>query len=107
MKKILNTLVQLKTLGVTGVKQSTEDEGSSFNDILLMRKITKKAGVKLNVKIGGCEAKNDIFFCKRTKVDGIVAPMVESKYALQKFIQCAGVNKKNLLFMNFQTYLGL
>lgn len=107
MKKILNILRKLKKLGVTGVKQSTEDEGSSFDDILLMRKITKKVGVSLNVKIGGCEAKNDIFFCKRTKVDGIVAPMVESRYALQKFVQCAGESKKNLLFMNFETNLAI
>ena len=107
MKKISTILKNLKNLGVSGVKQSTEDEGSSFDDISLMRKITKKIGLNLNVKIGGCEAKNDIFFCKRTKVDGIVAPMVESKYALQKFIQCAGVNKKNLLFMNFETNLAI
>ena len=52
-----------------------------------MRKITKQVGLKLNIKIGGCEAKNDIFFCTSTKVDGIVAPMVESEYALKKFIQ--------------------
>ena len=107
MKKISTILKDLKKLGVSGVKQSTEDEGSSFEDILLMRKITKRIGVNLNVKVGGCEAKNDIFFCKRAKVNGIVAPMVESKYALKKFIQCAGRNKKNLLFMNFETNLAV
>ena len=62
MKKISNILRELKKLGVTGVKQSTEDEGSSFKDIILMRKITQKIGINLNIKIGGCEAKNDIFF---------------------------------------------
>ncbi len=107
MKKISTILKDLKKLGVSGVKQSTEDEGSSFEDILLMRKITKKIGVNLNVKIGGCEAKNDIFFCKRIKVNGIVAPMVESKYALKKFVQCAGRNKNNSLFMNFETNLAV
>ena len=76
MKKISTILKDLKKLGVSGVKQSTEDEGSSFDDILFMRKITKRIGVNLNVKVGGCEAKNDIFFCKRAKVNGIVAPMV-------------------------------
>ena len=54
-----------------------EDEGAGFNDLLLMRKLTKKAGLKLDVKIGGCEAKNDIYFCKKIAVDGMVAPMVE------------------------------
>ena len=60
------------------IKQSLEDEGASFQDISLMRKISKKLKLKLNVKIGGCEAKNDIFFCISISTDGIVAPMVES-----------------------------
>lgn len=107
MKIILNCLLELKKLGVTAVKQSTEDEGSSFNDILMMRKITKKAGVKLNVKIGGCEAKNDIFYCKRIKANAIVAPMVESDYALKKFIQCAGASKKCSLYLNLETRLAI
>ena len=46
MKKINNILNKLRLMGVTAVKQSTEDEGSSFNDILLMRKITKKNKLK-------------------------------------------------------------
>jgi hypothetical protein len=100
MKILLERLLELKKLGVTAVKQSTEDEGSSFNDISVMRRITKKAGVKLNVKIGGCEAKNDIFYCARIKADAIVAPMVESDYALKKFIQCAGFSKKCSLYLN-------
>ena len=50
---------------MTGIKQSLEDEGASFNDIKIMKKITSAAKVDLNVKIGGCEAKNDIFFCKK------------------------------------------
>ena len=99
MKKINKILSQLKLMGVSAVKQSTEDEGSSFNDILLMRKITKKNRIKLNIKIGGCEAKNDIFFCKRAKVDSIVAPMVETEYALRKFIDSA-MNKKVVYYFS-------
>ena len=103
MKKINKILSQLKLMGVSAVKQSTEDEGSSFNDILLMRKITKKNKINLNIKIGGCEAKNDIFFCKRAKVDSIVAPMVETEYALRKFIDSASEQKSSLLFFNIET----
>ena len=40
---MLGILKNLKALGVTGVKQSLEDEGSSFEDIVYMREITKKA----------------------------------------------------------------
>ena len=101
MEKILK---KLKGLGVVGVKQSLEDEGASFNDIRIMRKITKKLKLKLNVKIGGCEAKNDIFFCKDIQTDSIVAPMIESEYALKKFIQCAAQKKTNLLLINLETF---
>ena len=86
---------------MTGIKQSLEDEGASFNDIKIMKKITSAAKVDLNVKIGGCEAKNDIFFCKKIKTNSIVAPMVESEYVLRKFIQCASIQKNNFLVINF------
>jgi len=104
MKKISTVLKGLKNLGVSGVKQSLEDEGASFDDIKIMRKITKKLKLKLNVKIGGCEAKNDIFFCKNIQTDSIVAPMIESEYAVKKFIQCAAQKKNNLLFVNLETF---
>ena len=61
IKNLENKLRQLKRLGIQGVKQSLEDEGSSFQEITVMRDLTKKLGLKLNIKIGGCEAKNDIF----------------------------------------------
>ncbi len=60
----------------------------------------KAANVDLNVKIGDCEAKNDIFFCKKIKSNSIVAPMVASEYALRKFIQCASIQKNNFLVIN-------
>ena len=53
MKKLINQLKILKKLGVSGVKQSLEDEGVSFKDIEIMRVLTKKNNLKLNVKIGG------------------------------------------------------
>ena len=98
----------MKKYNVVGIKQSLEDEGgATFEDLIIMRKITKKTKLKLNVKIGGCEAKNDIFFCKKISTDSIVAPMIESEYALKKFIQIAGKNKKNKLFVNLETNLSL
>ena len=73
--------------GLVGIKTSFEDEGASRKDIKKMRAMTLAANLDLNVKVGGCEARNDISFCKNIKVNGIVAPMIESKYALKKFIQ--------------------
>jgi len=107
MKKLIEILKKLKKIGVVGIKQSFEDEGASFKDIETMRFITSAAKIHLNVKIGGCEAKNDIFFCKKIKVNTIVAPMVESEYALSKFVQCAKTGTKSSLLINLETNLSL
>jgi hypothetical protein len=107
MRKLIKKLKYLKKNGISAVKLSLEDEGASFKDVLIMRKITREVNLDLNVKIGGCEAKNDIFFCKKIGTDSIVAPMVESEYALRKFIQCAGVKKNTSLLINLETNLSL
>ena len=105
MQKIINTLKNLKKYNAVAVKQSLEDEGVSQDDLILMKQITLKAKLDLNVKIGGCEAKNDIYFCKQIRVNSIVAPMVESEYALRKFIQIAYDPKDKFtnLFINVET----
>ena len=103
MKKLVLILKELKKHGVVAVKQSLEDEGAFFEDIKKMRSISTSARLGLNVKIGGCEAKNDIHFCKKIKVDGIVAPMVESQYALNKFLQTVNEKKRNSLYINLET----
>ena len=103
MKKIINHLKKLKKQNIVAVKQSLEDEGASFEELTLMRQITKKASLKHNVKVGGCEAKTDIYFCEKLGVDGIVAPMVESNYALRKFMQIISKNKKQSLYVNLES----
>ncbi len=103
MQKIINYLKKLKKYNVVAVKQSLEDEGASFEELRIMRKITKKVGLKQNIKVGGCEAKTDIYFCEKLGVDGIVAPMVESGYALKKFIQIISKNKKQNLYINLES----
>ena len=42
MKRVINQLKYLKKLNVVAVKQSLEDEGASFDDLKIMRSITKK-----------------------------------------------------------------
>ncbi len=103
MRKIINSLRELKKYNISAVKQSLEDEGVSQEDLILMRKITKQTRLDLNVKIGGCEAKNDIYFCEWLKVQGIVAPMVESTYALKKFLQTITKKNKQKLYINLES----
>ena len=85
-----NLLNNIKTLkkesSLIGIKSEFEAEGSSHQDILRLRSITHKANTKLFVKIGGCEAINDIKFLIGINIDGIIVPMIESKFAVWKFI---------------------
>jgi 4-hydroxy-2-oxoheptanedioate aldolase len=86
---IVNLITNLELLssnhGVIGLKQSFEDEGIFLDDLLTVRRITDICNLKLFVKIGGCEAKTDINNCIKYGVNGIIAPMVESSFALSKF----------------------
>lgn len=87
MDKLYDKLKSFLSDGLIGIKQSFEDEGALLEDIKTIRKLTKLNNLKLSVKIGGCEAKSDIHECRYMEVDGIVAPMVETEFALQKFIE--------------------
>jgi len=72
--------------GIIGLKHSFEDEGASLEDIVFMRRLTDLCGLLSFVKVGGCEAKTNINDCIKYGIDGIIAPMVETKFALSKFI---------------------
>ena len=87
MERLQNILSILKEMGCSGIKVSFEDEGALYNEIITMRNLTANVGLGLSVKIGGCEAKRDIIDCIDLNCDTIVAPMVESKFALNKFLK--------------------
>lgn len=70
-----------------GIKAEFEAEGSSFRDLMRLRRLTSKVGVKLYLKIGGVEAIRDIRDALEIDVDGIIAPMVESKFGAKKFYE--------------------
>ena len=84
MDLLKDILVKLKKLGCCGIKVSFEDEGALYNEIITMRNLTTAVDLELSIKIGGCEAKRDINDCMDLNCDTIVAPMVESKFALNK-----------------------
>lgn len=85
MEHLQKILFKLKDLGCSGVKISYEDEGALLNEIITMRYLTSSVGLKLSIKIGGCEAKRDIVDCIHLNSDAVVAPMIESAFALKKF----------------------
>lgn len=70
--------------GMVALKGGTEVEDMTFNELFFMRQIG--INIPIIVKIGGSEARNDIRYCQTIGVDGILAPMIESDYALENFV---------------------
>lgn len=96
-----------------GVKADFEDEGTSLEELAVLKNISENANLNLSVKIGGCGALNDIKESYEIGAKTIVAPMIESSYAVKKYINTIDMvfserEKKDTKFLiNIETPNGL
>lgn len=72
--------------GVNFVKAEFEAEATRLDEAMRLKEIVGRAGTELVIKIGGAEAVRDMFDAQLLGVGGVVAPMIESSYALRKYL---------------------
>lgn len=86
-RQMLDVLKSLRDeFGAVSVKAEFEAEGTRAVEMLRLIDLARRADLKITLKIGGCEAVRDLLESKRFGVEYIIVPMVETPYALQKFI---------------------
>lgn len=84
--RMRDILRELKTeYGVLAVKAEFEAEGSRLDELIMLNKVALSADMNLIIKIGGCEAVRDLDQCKLLGASGIMAPMIETPFAMEKF----------------------
>ena len=95
------------------VKTEFETEGATKQEALLLKKMAELADLDFTLKIGGCGALKDLCEAKEIGVNTIVAPMIESAYAAEKFFKTINVVyseaefDKIKFFINIETKLGV
>ncbi len=70
---------------IVSLKGEFEAEGLSRDSVAAEALFAARNGLPYLVKIGGCEAKSDMRFLSAIGVRSIVAPMIESAFAMRKY----------------------
>jgi len=83
---MLKELLNLKKIGATGVKLEYESEFYDEKSAYELAELVHRVDLDLCVKLGGFSSIQDLHLCKRLCANSIVAPMIESAYAVEKFL---------------------
>ncbi len=85
--EMVDVLKKLKNdYGVFEIKAEFEAEGSRMEELMRLKDVTSKVGLPIILKIGGAEAVTDVYNALSIGVKGIIAPMIETPYALSKYL---------------------
>lgn len=91
-RRMLDLLRELKECyHVIAVKAEFEAEGSRTEELIKLNEVVFRADMDIVIKIGGCEAIRDMYECRLLGAKGVMAPMIETPFAMKKFI--SSINK--------------
>ncbi|MEC7641038.1 MAG: aldolase/citrate lyase family protein [Nitrospinota bacterium] len=103
----VEALRRLKTqFGASGLKLSTEDAAMGLDQIDYWNRLCSGI-VLVVVKIGGPNARNDIKQLLAMKVDGLIAPMVESLYWLENYMEAIQDYKTPKQFASLDKHINI
>ena len=87
-RKMVDVLKDLReNHHVCGIKAEFEAEGTRMEEAMRLKEVITMAGLGLTMKIGGCEAIRDMYEARVLGVERVVAPMVETAFALKKYLK--------------------
>jgi hypothetical protein len=93
--------------GLISLKAGTEWEDMDYQEIQWLYELGEKQ-LPILVKVAGPEAKVDLRHLQAIGVTGLLGPMIESNYAMEKFVDIAQAHYKNatqtpMLAVNLET----
>ncbi len=113
-KKMLRLLQELKkNFSVIELKAEFEAEGTRIPELMRLKELATRANLGLMVKIGGAEAITDMIFARDIGITGLIAPMIESSFALKKYVGAimkyfsSNLQKSVRFGFNVETYKAL
>jgi 4-hydroxy-2-oxoheptanedioate aldolase len=71
---------------VFSIKAEFESEGARVDEIMRLKEVVLKTGLDLTLTAGGCEALYDLHLIRLIGASRVVGPMIESPYALKKYL---------------------
>lgn len=87
----------------SGLKGEFEGEGIARNDLIFEFGLSLSQRLSYLVKIGGCEAKSDVAFLTSIGVTAVTAPMIETPFAMSKFMAIDGLSEFSHIGVTIET----
>lgn len=78
--------------GLTAFKLGTEEEGLGPDEVQFVAELPT-AGLGALVKIGGPCARADLRLARQVGATGVIAPMIESPFALRRFVEACDLEQ--------------